>query len=132
MAARIFKVALAGGIAAVALAAGGVAAAEPPPTVPGPADPGFCGAHTSPWDCWSDISPARPGEIAFINYRLQYDMAGIPTDRTRLLQIARGICQSLAYGTNSNNIVQWLSEDIGVSEGQAGQMFIMAQDRACS
>ena len=85
MAVPILKAALAGGMMAAALAAGGVAAAEPPPTVPGPADPDFCGAHTSPWDCWSDVSPARPGELAFIDYRLQYDMAGIPTDRTRLL-----------------------------------------------
>lgn len=108
-----------------------VAAAAPPPAVPGPADPGYCGAHTSPWDCWSDVSPARPGEIAFINDRLQYDMAGIPTDQTRLLQIARGICQSVAGGTRSNSIVQWLAEDIGVSENQAGQLFIMVNDRAC-
>ena len=59
-------------------------------------------------------------------------MAGIPTDRTRLLQIARGICQSLAGGTHPNYIVKWLAEDIGASEGQAGQLFIMAQDRACT
>ena len=122
-----------GGLAAGVLAVlgcslAGAAAASPP----GPGDPGYCGAHTSPWDCWSDVSPARPGEVAFINYRLQYDMAGISTDRTRLLQIARGICQSLAGGTHPKYIVKWLAEDIGASEGQAGQLFIMAQDRACT
>ena len=109
----------------------GVAAAEPPPTVPSPGDRAYCGAHTSPWDCWSDVSPERPGEKAFIDYRLQYDMAGIPTERTRLLQIARGICQSLVGGTHPNYVVKWLAEDIGATEAQTGQMFIMAQDRAC-
>ena len=60
-------------------------------------------------------------------------MPGIPTDRTRLLQIGRGICQSLANGTHPNYIVQWLAEDLGVSEGQAGQgLFIGAHDMACS
>ncbi len=126
------RIALAGAGTIAALLGCSVAAAQPP-TVPGPADPGFCGAHTSPWDCWSDVSAARPGEIAFINDRLQYDMPGIPTDRTRLLQIARGICLSLEHGTDPNYIVRWLAEDLGVSEGQAGQgLFIGAQDMACS
>ena len=121
-----------GAVVASVFLGGGVASAQPP-TVPGPADPGYCGAHTSPWNCWSDVSPAQPGEIAFINHRLQYDMPGIPTDRTRLLQIGRGICQSLANGTHPNYIVQWLAEDLGVNEGQAGQgLFIGAQDMACS
>lgn len=123
---------LAIGITVSGLAGGGAASAAPPPTIPGPADPGYCGAHTSPWNCWFDVSPARPGENAFIDYRLQYDMAGMPADRTRLLQIARGICRSLAAGTHPNYVVQWLAEDLGASEGQTGQMFIMAQDRACS
>lgn len=104
----------------------------PPATVPTPADEGFCGAHTSPWNCWSDVSPAGPGEIAFINQRLQFDIPGIPTDRTRLLQISRGICQSLNYGTSSNNIVTWLAEDLGASEGHTGQVFIMATETACA
>lgn len=130
MSGRSLKAALAGGLAAAALFTAGSAGAEPP-VVPGPADPGYCGAHTSAWDCWSDVSPIRPGEAAFINYRLQYDMAGIPTDRTRLLQIARGICQSLAGGTHPNYLVKWLAQDIGASEPQTGQLFIMAKDRAC-
>ena len=55
-----------GGLAAGVLAVlgcslAGAAAASPP----GPGDPGYCGAHTSPWDCWSDVSPARPGEAEF-------------------------------------------------------------------
>ncbi|MEO9330305.1 hypothetical protein [Gordonia aurantiaca] len=98
--------------------------------MPTPADPGFCGAHTSPWNCWSDVSPARPGELAFVDHRLQHDMPGIPTERTRLLQIVRGVCQQMSYGT-SNNIVRWLAEDLGVSEGKAGQLFIMVLQYAC-
>lgn len=130
---RRFLATVIGGIFAVCAVSGGGVAAAQPLTVPGPADPGYCGAHTSPWNCWSDVSPARPGEVAFINNRLQYDMPGIPTDRTRLLQIARGVCQSLAHGTHPNYIVQWLAEDLGVSEDQAGQgLFINAQDMACS
>lgn len=120
-------------IAAIALAGGGVAAAAPPAVPPGPGDPGYCGAHTSPWDCWSDVSPARPGEVAFINQTLKYPLAGIPTDRDRLLQIARGICQSLAGGTSPNYVVQFLAVDLGLDEGVAGNgLFINAQDMACS
>ncbi|WP_156425222.1 DUF732 domain-containing protein [Mycobacterium sp. GA-1285] len=120
-------------MAAVALAAGGVAAAAPPAVPPGPDDPGFCGAHTSSWNCWSDVSPARPGEVAFINETLSYNIAGIPSDRDRLLQIGRGICQSLAGGTSPNYIVKFLAEDLGISESKAGQgLFINAQDMACS
>ncbi|MCT7659141.1 DUF732 domain-containing protein [Mycobacterium deserti] len=71
--------------------------------------------------------------MAFINKTLSYDIAGIPTDRDRLLQIARGICQSLAGGTSPNFVVQFLAEDLGISEGQAGNgLFINAQDMACS
>lgn len=121
-----------GTVVASALLGSGFASAQPP-TVPGPADPEFCGAHTSPWNCWSDVSPARPGEVAFINRTLSYNIAGIPTDRERLLQIARGICQSLVGGTSSNYVVQFLAEDLGISEGQAGNgLFINAQDMACS
>ena len=71
--------------------------------------------------------------MAFINETLRYHMAGIPTDRDRLLQIARGICQSLAGGTSPNSVVQFLAEDLGISEDQAGQgVFINAKDMACS
>lgn len=124
------RVLLAGGLTTSALASGGAAAAQPP-TIPGPMDPGYCGAHTSAWDCWSDVSPARAGELAFINERLKYDMPGLPTDRGRLLQIARGVCQSLVGGTHPNYIVQWLAQDIGAAEDQTGQMFIMINDTAC-
>jgi hypothetical protein len=130
---QIFRVALTSGMAAVSLAMGGVAAAAPPAVPPSPGEPGYCGAHTSPWDCWSDVSPARPGETAFINKTLGYAIVGIPTDRDRLLQIARGICQSLAGGTSPNYVVQFLAEDLGISEDKAGQgLFINAQDMACS
>lgn len=134
MSGNSFKVGLVGGIAAMGLFGAGAAGAAPPvvpPVVPGPADPGYCGAHSSPWNCWSDISPARPGEVAFINQRLRFTMAGIPTDQTRLLQLARGICQSLVAGTGPNYIVKWLAEDLGASEGQTGQMFVMAKGEAC-
>ncbi|ANY24360.1 hypothetical protein ABID74_002549 [Gordonia terrae] len=78
------------------------------------------------------MRPARPGEDAFIDQRLRFDMQGVPTDRTRLLQIARGVCQSLSNGTGSNDIVRWLADDLGIREGQAGQLFIMIQETACS
>jgi hypothetical protein len=129
----LFRISLTFCIATAVLVGGGVAAAAPPAVPPGPGDPGFCGAHTSPWNCWSDVSPARPGETAFINTTLSYNIAGIPTDRDRLLQIARGICQSLAGGTSSNSVVQFLAQDFGISEGKAGNgLFINAQDMACS
>lgn len=128
------KMSLAGVVASVALmVGGGVAIAAPPAVPPGPGDPGYCGAHTSPWNCWYDVSPARPGEVAFINKTLNYNIAGIPTDRDRLLQIARGICQSLAGGTSPNYVVQFLAEDLGISQDTAGQgLFINAQDMVCS
>jgi len=121
-------------IAAVVLAGGGVAAAAPPAVPPGPGEPGFCGAHTSPWNCWSDVSPARPGEVAFINQTLSYHIAGIPTDRDRLLQIARGMCQSLAGGTSPNSVVQFLAEDLGISEDRAMSLALMKSPwpAACS
>lgn len=126
------KVVLAGCMTAAAFAGAGISSAAPPSTIPGPGDPGYCGAHTSAWDCWSDVSPVRPGETAFINQTLSYHLAGIPTDRDRLLQIARGICQSLAGGTSSNYVVKFLVEDLGVTEDQAGQgLFINAHDMAC-
>ncbi|WP_354562279.1 DUF732 domain-containing protein [Gordonia sp. PvP123] len=121
-----------GGIAAALVMGNGVAFAGPPTTIPAPGQPGYCGAHTSPWNCWSDVRPARPGEDAFIDQRLRFDMQGVPTDRTRLLQIARGVCQSLSNGTGSNDIVRWLADDLGIREGQAGQLFIMIQETACS
>lgn len=129
-----FKVVVITGMAGIAtIVGGGVAAANPPAVPPGPGQPGYCGAHTSAWDCWSDVSPVRPGETAFINQTLSYSMAGIPTNRDRLLQIARGICQSLAGGTSPNYIVQFLAEDLGISEDQAGQgLYINAQEMACS
>lgn len=130
---RTLALALASTMAAGALLAGSGVAVAMPPTVPGPADPGYCGAHTSPWNCWSDVSPARPGETAFINRTLSYNIPGIPTDRDRLLQIGRGICQSLAGGTSSNYVVKFLAQDLGISEGKAGNgLFINAQDQACS
>lgn len=131
---HLCKISLTSFLAAVALVGGGgVATAAPPAVPPGPGDVGFCGAHTSPWNCWSDVGPVRPGEAAFINETLRYQISGIPTDRDRLLQIARGICQSLEGGTSPNYIVQFLAEDLGISEDQAGQgLFINAQDMACS
>lgn len=128
----LFRSIFAASLAAAALAGSAVASASPPAAPPGPGDPGYCGAHTSPWDCWSDVSPARPGETAFIDRTLSYSMAGIPTDRDRLLQIARGICQSLAGGTSPNYVVRFLAQDLGISEGQAGNgLFINAEDMAC-
>jgi hypothetical protein len=121
----------AGCIAAFALS-GGVAVAAPPAVPPGPGEPDYCGAHTSPWNCWSDVSPARPGEVAFVNQTLSYNIPGIPTNRDRLLQIGRGICQSLAGGTSPNYVVKFLAEDLGLPEGVAGNgLFINAQDMAC-
>ena len=110
-----------------------VAVASPPRVRPGPGEPGFCGAHTSGWDCWYDVSPVRPGEVVFINETLTNPRAGIPTDPDRLLQIARGICQSLAGGTSPNYVVKFLAEDLGISEDQAAQgLFINANKMACS
>lgn len=130
---QALKVSLTSSVAAITLGVGGVAAAAPPAVPPGPSQPGYCGAHTSPWDCWSDVSPERPGETAFINETLSYAIAGLPTDRDRLLQIGRGICQSLAGGTSPNYVVQFLAQDLGISESTAGQgLFINAQDMACS
>ncbi|MGA5466586.1 hypothetical protein [Mycobacterium sp. NPDC050041] len=127
-----FKFAVATTVAAVCVPlAGGTATAAPPPSVPGPGEPGYCGAKTSAWNCWFDVSPPNSRETDFIDFRLQYDMPGIPTDRDRLLQIARGICSNLAGGVHPNNIVMWVAEDLGASEEWTGQMFSMAQDMAC-
>jgi hypothetical protein len=98
---------------------------------PGPGDPGYCGAHTSPLECWTNTGPATTGENAFIDQILSYRIAGVPTDRTRLLQIARGTCTMLSGGTSPNYIVKELAEDLGKPEGVAGQIYIVAQDNAC-
>lgn len=120
-----------GGVVTVALATvvGGFTS---PSAFAGPSDPGFdCGAHTSPLDCWSNTGPATPGEIAFVDEVLSYHIEGVPTDRTRLLQIGRGTCTMLNGGTSPNYIVSELAQDLGKNEGVAGQIFIVAEERAC-
>jgi hypothetical protein len=119
--------ALAGGLVLAGSSLIGTASANPP----GPNEPGYCGAHTSPLECWTDTGPATPGENAFINQVLSYQISGVPTERTRLLQIARGTCTMLVGGTSPNYIVSELAQNLGKSEGVAGQIFIVAQDQAC-
>ena len=34
-----------------------VASANPPPSPPGPGEPGYCGAHTDAMDCWANTGP---------------------------------------------------------------------------
>ena len=98
----------------------------------GPGDPDYCGAHTSPFDCWNDVGPTTPGEATFINKVQSYHIAGVPTDSTRLLQIARGACQELAGGTDGNYIVADLQESLGgIRESAAGNLLIIAQEYAC-
>lgn len=116
---------------ALATAAGGLASPNAFAAPPGPGEAGYCGAHTSPLECWTSTGPPTPGENSFINQILSYHIPGAPTDRTRLLQIARGTCTMLIGGTDSGYIVSELAQDLGLSEGNAGVIFINAQDRAC-
>lgn len=105
----------------------GFASAGPPPSPPGPGEPGYCGAHTSPLDCWADTGPITPGETAFVN-----EMRGeIPGDDTRLLQVGRGTCQMLTGGTTTSYIVADLARSLGVNKPRAGQVMDAAMDRAC-
>jgi hypothetical protein len=97
-------------IAAVALAGGGVAAAAPPAVPPGPGEPGYCGAHTSPWNCWSDVSPARPGEVAFINETLSTPWQASQPTATGCSKL-RGVANR--WRRIAKSVVQFLAEDPG-------------------
>jgi len=104
-----------------------IAWGSPPPTPPGPGQPGYCGAHTDPLDCWSNTGPETPGETAFIDLVRGH----IPGDDTRLLQVARGTCQMLIGGDATWYIVQDMSEELGVSHATAGQVMDAAMEDAC-
>ena len=100
-------------------------------TPPGPGDPGYCGAHTSPLDCWADTSPIRPGEAAFISRISSYSIPGVPTDSNRLLQIGRGTCQMLTGGATTEAVVDELAGELGKTKTGAGQILAMILDTAC-
>lgn len=108
----------------------GTALVAAPPAVadpPGPGEPGYCGAHTSPFDCWADTSPATPGESAFIER-----MRGkIPGNDARLLQIARGTCGLLEGGAANWYVEQHLAEKMGVNEGIGSATMTTALNYAC-
>ena len=111
MTSRLIAGSFCAALLAVGLLGTGVASANPPPSPPGPGQPGYCGAHTSPLDCWANTGPMTPVEAAFINKINSYDIAGMPTDSTRLLQIARGTCQMLVGGTTTQYVVEELRQE---------------------
>src|SRR6185312_5285896 len=98
---------------ALAVVCGGPMTPNASAAPPGPGDAGYCGAHTSPLDCWADTSPMRPGEAAFISRISSYNIPGMPTDSNRLLQIGRGTCQMLAGGVTTEAVVNELANDLG-------------------
>lgn len=103
------------------------ALADPPPSVPGPGEPGYCGAHTDAMDCWADVSPPTPGEKAFVN-----DVqAFTPGDDDKLLQIARGICTMLDGGVATSYLVRDIADQLGVSQNSAVSIMNSARSSAC-
>jgi len=98
---------------------------------PGPADAGYCGAHTSPLNCWADTGPMTPGEAAFIGRISSYDIPDVPTDSTRLLQIGRGTCQMLRSGVTTESVVRELASELGKTMAGAGQILNIAMETAC-
>ena len=131
MTSRLIAGSFCAALLAVGLLGTGVASANPPPSPPGPGEPGYCGAHTSPLDCWANTGPTTPGEAAFISRVRSYDIPGMPTDSTRLLQIARGTCQMLVGGTTTQYVVEELAQNLGKSEAGTGQIMIIAMETAC-
>ncbi|TXH13030.1 MAG: DUF732 domain-containing protein [Gammaproteobacteria bacterium] len=122
-----------GGRAAIVLTAVccGVLSPQASASPPGPGEPGYCGAHTSPLNCWADTSPIRPGEAAFISRISSYAIPGVPTDSNRLLQIGRGTCQMLTGGVTTEAVVDELASTLGKTKAGAGQILAMIMDTAC-